>query len=156
MLLRRAFRPIALATAAIVLAASCATKGPVTSQLRFVDSKIFEKDLQNSMDAELPTITIAFAGTDATISNMPDRLEKWLFVIDERDDGEVRFQPDPGFVMGKSVPIGLAFSIGMAGWNMYKNWAHYAPASNYNAIVFYHPSEAYLTRVMFVHKPEAK
>ena len=38
---------------------------------------------------------------------------------------------------------------------MYKNWAHYAPSEDYNAIcVFYHPSEGYLTRMIFVRKAE--
>ena len=86
--------------AAIVLA--CASKGTVASQLRFVDSDMFEKDLIASMKADQPTITVAFAGTDATMSNMPDRLEKWLFVINERDDTEVKFEPDPSFLTPKN------------------------------------------------------
>lgn len=107
------------------------------------------------MGADQPMITVAFAGTDATMSNMPDRLEKWLYVINERDDTEVKFEPDPAFLAPRMpIPFGLAFSIGMAGWNIYKNWAHYAPSRDYNALVFYHPSEAYLTRVVFVRKKE--
>jgi hypothetical protein len=144
------------AGSAVAMAGACASKGTIASQLRFVDSEIFEKDLQASMSADKPTITVAFAGTDATMSNMPDRLEKWLFVINERDDGEVKFEPDPAFLVPKNpIPLGLAFSVGMAAWGMYKNWAHYAMASDYNALVFYHPSEAYLTRVVFVRKKEA-
>ncbi len=127
---------------------------PPPSQLRFVDSQIWEKDLQKAMGEDLPAITVAFAGNDATVSNMPDRLEKWLYVINERDDGKVDFQPDPAFLVPKSIPYGLVFSVGMAAWNMYKNWAHYAPSRDYNALVFYHPSEGYLTRVVFVRKPE--
>ena len=139
--------------AALLLA--CATKGQVASQLRFVDSDMWENDLIASMKAEQPTITVAFAGTDATMSNMPDRLEKWLYVINERDDTETKFEPDPAFLTPKNpIPLGLAFSIGMAAWGMYKNWAHYAPSRGYNAIVFYHPSEGYLTRVIFVRKAE--
>ena len=115
------------------------------------------KDLQASMKAEQPSITVAFAGVDATMSNMPDRLEKWLFVINERDDTEVKFEPDPAFLTPKNpIPLGLAFSIGMAGWNIYSKWAHYAPSRGYNALVFYHPSEGYLTRVIFVRKEEPK
>jgi hypothetical protein len=154
-----AWRALALAALAALcaagLASGCASKGNKSTQIRFVDSQIFEKDLQASMKAEYPAITVAFAGTDATMSNMPDRLEKWLYVINERDDTEVRFEPDPTFLVPKNpIPLGLAFSIGMAGWNMYKNWAHYAPSRSYNALVFYHPSEAYLTRVVFVRKEE--
>ena len=52
--------------------------------------------------------------------------------------------------------MGLAFSVGMAAWNVYKEWAHYAPSRGYNAIVFYHPTDAYLTRVIFVRKQEPK
>lgn len=141
---------------ALCSAVACASDGdPLPTQLRFVDSQIFEKDLQESLGEDLPSITVGFAGTDATMSDMPDRLEKWLFVISERDDGKVEFQPDPAFVVPKSIPYGLAFSIGVAAWNMYKNWAYYAPARDYNAIVFYHPSEGYLTRVVFVRKPDA-
>jgi len=139
--------------AAIVLA--CASKGTVASQLRFVDSDMFEKDLIASMKADQPTITVAFAGTDATMSNMPDRLEKWLYVINERDDTETRFEPDPAFLTPKNpIPLGIAFTIGMAAWGVYKKWSHYAPSRDYNAIVFYHPSEGYLTRVIFVRKAE--
>jgi hypothetical protein len=135
------------------IALACASKGKVSSQIRFVDSEIFEKDLQASMAAKQPTITVAFAGTDATMSNMPDRLEKWLFVINERDDTEVKFEPDPSFLTPKNpVPLGLAFSIGVAAWGMYKDWKHYAPSRGYNALVFYHPTDAYLTRVIFVLK----
>jgi hypothetical protein len=140
----------------LTLALGCASSGPVTSQLRFVDSQIFEKELQNSMGAKLPQIVVGFAGRDATVSNMPDRLEKWLFVINDRDDGNVRFQADPNFMQPKSpIPIGLAFTIGAAAWKMYRNWSHYAPASDYNALVFYHPMDAYLTRVIFVRKQGA-
>ncbi len=134
---------------------ACASKGdPSASQLRFVDSDIWEKELQKSMTDELPTITVAFAGTDATVSNMPDRLEKWLYVINERDDGHVEFRPDTSFLVPKAIPYGLAFSLGMAAWNYYQGWAHYAMSRQYNAIVLYHPSEGYLTRVVFVRKPE--
>ena len=59
--------------AAIIL--GCASKGTVASQHRFVDSDMWEKDLIASMKADQPMITVAFAGTDATMSNMPDRLE---------------------------------------------------------------------------------
>ena len=146
---------VALAFGALAcVALACASKGKVSSQMRFVDSEIFEKDLQASMSAKQPTITVAFAGTDATISNMPDRLEKWLFVINERDDTEVKFEPDPAFLTPKSVPLGLVFSIGVAAWGIYKEWAHYAPSRGYNALVFYHPTDAYLTRVIFVLKEE--
>jgi hypothetical protein len=139
--------------AAMVLA--CASKGTVASQLRFVDSDMWEKDLIASMKAEQPTITVAFAGTDATMSDMPDRLEKWLFVINERDDTETKFEPDPAFLTPKNpVPIGLALTIGVAAWGIYKKYAHYAPSSDYNAIVLYHPSDGYLTRVIFVRKAE--
>ena len=140
-------------TAAALLLA-CATKGTVASQLRFVDSDMWENDLIASMKAEQPQITVAFAGTDATMSEMPDRLEKWLFVIDQRDDTTTRFEPDPAFLIPKSPVIGIGITIGLAAWKMYRNWAHYAPSSDYNAIVFYHPSDGYLTRVMFVRKAE--
>jgi hypothetical protein len=89
------------------------------------------------------------------MNNLPDRLEKWLYVINERDDTEVRFEPDPAFLAPKNpIPIGLAFTVGVAAWKAYKNWAHYASSSDYNALVFYHPSDAYLTRVVFVRKAE--
>ena len=145
-----------LSVGALGGALACASNGdPPPTQLRFVDSAMWEKDLQQAMGEELPSITVAFVGSDATVSNLPERLEKWLFVIDNRDDGQVEIRPDPGYGMvPKSIPYGLAFSVAMAGWNMYKNWAHYAPSSGYNALVFYHPSEGYLTRVVFVRKPE--
>ena len=144
---------VAWITAAAVLLA-CASKGTVASQLRFVDSDMWEKDLIASMKADQPTITVAFAGHDATVSNMPDRLEKWLYVINERDDTETKLEPDPAFVTPKSVPIGLAFSVATVAWGIYRKWAHYAPSSDYNAIVLYHPDEGYLTRVIFVRKAE--
>ena len=141
-----------------IVAVACASSGNVASQLRFVDSEIWEKDLQASMTAKEPTITVAFAGTDATMSHMPERLEKWLFVINERDDTDVKFEPDPNFMAPRNpaLPIGLAFSIGVAGWNMYKNWAHYEMSRGYDATVFYHPTDGYLTRVLFVRQEEKK
>jgi hypothetical protein len=158
---RRSLRTLALAIlvagGALALALACASKGKVSSQLRFVDSDMWEKDLQASMGAELPAITVGFAGNDATMSNMPDRLEKWLYVIDKRDDTETKFEPDPAFLTPKNpIPLGLAFSIGMAAWGIYQDWAHYAPSRGYNALVFYHPTEGYLTRVIFVRKEAAQ
>ena len=138
----------------LALGCSSSSATPAVSQLRFVDSQIWEKELQGSLNGELPTVTIAFAGHDATVSNMPDRLEKWLFVINERDDGNVRFEPDPAFAQPKS-PIGLVFTLGLQAWKMFSNYTHYAPAGDYNALVFYHPTEAYLTRVVFVRKTGA-
>ncbi len=137
-------------------AVGCSSGGGVqpVSQMRYVDSQIWEKQLQASLGAGLPTVNVAFAGKDATMSNMPERLEKWLFVINERDDGNVRFEPDPGFAAPKS-PIGLVFTVGMQAWRLFSEYAHYAPAANYNALVFYHPTEAYLTKVVFVRKAGA-
>ena len=138
-----------------LLAACASDPPPRQADLRFIDSKIFEKELQEAMKEETVVIEVGVTGKDATINDMPDRLEKWLYVINERDDGTVKFQPDTAFMTPKSpVPLGLVFSVGSAGWRMYRNWAHYAPASDYNALVFYHPTDAYLTRVVFVRKAE--
>ncbi len=142
---------VALLAGALV---ACASGGaPPASQLRFLDSEIFEKQLHNSLAADFPEVMVVFAGTDATVNEIPDRIDKWLFTVAKKE-GKVDFQPDPTIPAGRN-PIGLALTFGVGAYKLITEYTHYAPAGNFNAVVFYHPSEGTLTRVVFMRRPES-
>ena len=41
------------------------------------------------------TVTVNFIGTDATVSAVPERLDKWLYVIAQQENGKVEVVADP-------------------------------------------------------------
>lgn len=65
-------------------------------ELQFLDFQSFDKDLQNSLSAPLPTVEVTFL--DRVSPNViPDRLQKWMAAV-EADGGQVQvIEPPPAF-----------------------------------------------------------
>jgi hypothetical protein len=148
-------RSLAALLALVCALGSCAGDAPPPpSELGFVDSQIFEKQLRESLAADHPTVTVLFRGTDATVNRLPERLDKWLYVVSKQDGSKVDFVPDPAFPASKGV-LGIALGVGMMGYKLIEKEVHYFPVRAYDATVYYHPATGTLTRVVFTHKPEA-
>lgn len=157
---RRVARGICAALPLVVaaLALGCASQPPPPANLQFLDSKIFDDQLHDSLGYEHKVVTVSFTGFDATVNRVPARLDRWLYAISKRDDGKVSLVPDPSYPVGKGV-IGLAIPLAIGVYKIAQNKLYYAPVNDYNAVVYYiptqGPTQGTLTRIIFERKPGA-
>ena len=154
-------RAVALALAglaAVAAVAACASKpkpppGPVL--LEFFDSKLFDDQLRRAMAEESPEITVAFIGTDATVNEIPDRLDRWLTTIASEDAQRVQVRPDPRLPMPKNpAAIGLGLSLAMRAYDATRDWLFFAVAGDYDAVLLHDPRTGRLTRLVFARRPQ--
>lgn len=130
---------------------------PPPSQMRFFDSDNFEGEFRASLAHGHDQVTVVFAGKDATLNNLPDRMDKWLTAVKGKFGNRVDVEPDPSIqaVRGKGIGIGTVLSLGMSAYAAITQHVYYLPASDYNALVLFHPDDASLTRIVFIRKPDA-
>lgn len=147
--------PLAFALGQLACQSGGSTEPP-PSQLRFLDSDNFEAEFRAALAHGYPQVTIVFAGKDATLNNLPDRLDKWLTAV-KKFDNRVDVEPDPSIsaVRGKGIGIGAVLSLGMTAYGIITQQLHYLPARDYHVAVFFHPEDASLTRTVFTRKPDA-
>ncbi len=145
-----------LITLACALALACASepKPAPSSVMQFVDSQMFDDQLRTSFSGDVPEITVSFSGATVTVNEIPDRLDSWLYSISKRDGGKVEVLPDPALPATRN-PIALALSFGVTGYKLVREQVHYYPARDYNAFIYHDPTSGVLTRVVFVHVPQA-
>ena len=130
------FRIVILSLGLAVFMASCKTapginKGNTQAkpELQFLDFQSFDKDLQNSLGAPLPTVEVTFL--DRVSPNViPDRLQKWMAAV-EADGGQVQvIEPPPAFA--PKDPF-LLVSIASSLWSAGKVVREAAQNSQFNA-----------------------
>lgn len=144
-------RPLALLLAACL--AGCAGSGPPPpSYLRFVDSRIFDDQLQDSLAQDYDSVTVAFEGSDVTVNNLPERLDAWLYNLQNRYDGKVEFIQDrDAGAVGKGLE-GLAVMAAVGAFKLAKDRLHYRSLQYYDAAVYYQRGTGAVTRVVFLRK----
>jgi hypothetical protein len=98
-------------------------------ELQFLDFQSFDKDLQNSLAAPLPSVEVTFL--DRVSPNViPDRLQKWMAAV-EADGGQVQvIEPPPAFA--PKDPF-LLVSIVSSLWSASKVVREAAQSSQFNA-----------------------
>jgi hypothetical protein len=86
------------------------------AQLQFVDLQGFDRDLEASLAAPLPSVDVAFYDK-VSPSAMPERLQKWMASV-EAGGGSVKIVPPPSTVTAKNpfLIVSLANSL----WNASK------------------------------------
>ena len=146
--------PIVYALVASLLAGAvgCAGNGDAPGpprKIAFFDSEMFDRQLREALAHEYASVEVHFTGSDVTVNRIPERLDRWLTTIDKQDDRQLAVVPDPAYPTSKGVGIGVAITLAIQGYQMYKDWAAYAPARDYNATVYYVPKEGTITRITF-------
>jgi hypothetical protein len=98
--------------------ASCASNVPLSSavevtpigtKLSFLDISKFDRDLSSSLQAKGTLVEIAFYDK-VSPNNVPDRLQKWISVV-EADGGKVLVEPPPNELVTRS-PLAAVSLIG--------------------------------------------
>lgn len=146
-------RPIALLLAACLLGCAGASPPP-PSYLRFVDSRIFDDQLKSALAADHASVTVAFEGSDVTVNNLPERLDAWLYNLQNRYDGKVEFVQDrDAGAVGKGLE-GLAVMAAVGAFKLAKDRLHYRSLQHYDAAVYYQRGTGAVTRVVFVRKAQ--
>lgn len=115
------------------------------SRLSFIDSAIFDKKLSKAMKSREGQINTTFK-TGFTTNNIPERLDKWFYVIDA-NGGNVETQ---ALYSRKQGIIGeIIIYIIIKAYQNARKAALYAPAKKYNAMLFYSPEDGIVDRVVF-------
>jgi len=79
-------------------ASSAQTPAPLTS-LSFVDLPQFDRQLSQSLNADLPQVDVVFY-EKVSPNQVPERLQRWLSAV-ERTGGKVRVNPPPNDITPK-------------------------------------------------------
>jgi len=73
---------------------------PVGSKLSFLDIPKFDRDLSTSLQTKSTSVEVAFYDK-VSPNNVPDRLQKWISVV-EADGGKVLVEPPPNELVSRS------------------------------------------------------
>lgn len=147
-------------TVAIVLSALCllavlaacagrnpAEGAPALAEVQFLDSGSFDRKLSSSLAAKQPLVTVVFPAS-ITLNNIPERMDKWLAKV-EKFGGKVEIQPEP--VAGRGI-ISEIFSLFIKAYDAIEEAVIYAPAKNYDVMLYYRAQTGLVTRLCFVQK----
>ena len=106
-------------------------QGPV--QLAFFDSRIFDDELQKSMQSESPEITVKAPGS-FSLNNIPERVDRWLYSVKE-SGGKVVAKPEnvPRTRGILSAVIDVVISL----IDRIDDAILYHPSQNYDATLLY-------------------
>lgn len=118
------------------------------NKLTFMDSAIFDKNLSRAMRAEEEEIEV-LGLVKFTPNNIPERLDKWFYVIDE-NGGEVeavRLSPRNQGIFGEII-----IHIIIRAYENIRQKILYGPAKNYNATLYCRPDEGAVEKIIFSHK----
>lgn len=134
--------------------AGCAAMGggaPPPNALQFIDYEGFDDQLHDSLSHAYATVTVGFAPGSATLSQLPERIDRWLSRIDTDDGGQVEARPDPALPHERSILL-AAIPLILFAYDFSQSWALYRPVGDYDALVYYVPGTGALTRVLFVRR----
>lgn len=115
------------------------------SELLFIDIDSFDKRLEAAMEGSVNKITIRFPGQSVTSNDIPVRLQKWLSAADSKGKG-LSMQSTDG-IERKNI---LAFlPILPKAYEMLKSRYQTSLVSNYEAVLYYNPSNAAINEIVF-------
>jgi hypothetical protein len=140
---------------------SCATQSPAPGgeagppkSIVFVDADFFDSQLSNAMKAQSQSVSVSFV-EPVTTNTIPERLDKWLYVLVNRYGGTVDVQLDPDYPAPKDVSA-IVMSIALKVYAYAKEYMLYNPSKNYNAIIYIVSAQTQgqsrITRVVFTRK----
>jgi len=146
--------PILLST---MLVAACAGKPatPPQERVAFMDSRVFDDELSRSLGAGFDEVTVE-TGAGVTLSDIPERMDKWLYAVREADHPVVA-QPKQGAAFRSIGLVALIQAIATGTYDWLRENLTYAPARNYDATLIYDKASGQVERIVFraVPKPAA-
>ncbi len=87
-----------------------------------------------------------------TINDIPDRLEKWIFMVDKHD-GEVEVKStDPTKRSLTAIGLGIGFVASAVG--AIRDKIMYRPSRQCDAVILYKPEEGVVEKIIFRRKSE--
>ncbi|MDM8569190.1 hypothetical protein QUF50_06735 [Thiotrichales bacterium HSG1] len=119
--------------------------GKSISNLQFIDTDVFDQKLLDSMLADTQAIEVGITG-NISINNMPQRLGKWLSVV-EKKDGKISLEPK-----SNSRSIGLILSFLPTIYYFLKEELTYQTVGNYNATIFRDLKTGKIDKIIFIGK----
>lgn len=122
-------------------------------EIQFVDSRLFDDELQSALARGYDQVTVRFAGSDVTLNRIPERIDHWLYLVSKRYDGTVDVEVDPEVAGGRGIGVGSVVSLAVGAYSSLMERIYYRPARNYNIIVYHAPGDARVTRVVFARRP---
>jgi hypothetical protein len=144
-------RAIALLAVLLVACAGGKKEAAAVSEFTFLDSGLFDQTLSRSMWGKTDPILVNMAAV-ATVNDVPERLDKWLYQIGKSTGGSVRIEPDPALPQDRSIAM-LGLSLAIQAYSFAKEKVIYHPARHYDATLFVDPADGRITRVMFTLRP---
>ena len=148
---QRLFFPPAV-LALLLLAAAPARAGGLYldgKNMVFLDIRKFDVELSELLKTEPERVEARFLDT-VSASEVPQRLDKWLFVI-EFLRGDVTLKPDPDRPSTKILGD-IAVSLAVGSYFILRDALLYRPALNYDATVYYDGGDGNLTRIVFTKR----
>lgn len=112
----------------------------------FIDTTVFDKDLKDSMSAQIATITVTPIGT-LSVNQIPERLSKWLGAISDKN-GRVEIEPK----MEGARSLSLLVSLLPLTFQYLQNESSYGLAGNYDVTIFYEPETGTVKKVVFTKR----
>jgi len=138
--------PILLAS---LLLAGCAGRpaAPPKETVSFLDSRVFDDELSRSLGAGLDEVTVE-TGAGVTLSDIPERMDKWLYAVREADHPVVA-KPKEGTAYRSIGLVALLQAIATGTYEWLRESLTYAPARNYDATLIYDKSTGQVERIVF-------
>ncbi len=136
----------------VLISACAATNGKLNGpmdKLSFIDTTTFDKHLRLAMKTNEEEIEV-----DPLVkfspNEIPDRLGRWLTVIDEKDGNvdNVNLSPKTKGLFGIGTGIDLALTLG----KKIKDKILYKPAGKYDATIYYKSEEGLVEKIVFTRK----
>ena len=148
----------ALIALLVAFGLGCASGAPQeetsSGEITFLDSGLFDRSLSKTMRNKTNPIVVSMAAP-ATLNDVPERLDKWLYQIGEKTGGSVQVEPDPALTQDRGIAM-MGLSLAMQAYEFAKEKVTYHPARYYNATIFIDPADGRITRVMFLLRPQAQ
>ena len=116
------------------------------AELQYSDSSFFDQELSGTMKAEPKVIRVALATGFKVNGRVPQRIDKWLYTIQD-SGGKVAAVQDPPPPKTRSL-ITLLMGVAVQIWEAINQNRMYSPAKNYNATLLYN-EEKIVQQIVF-------
>jgi hypothetical protein len=138
------------------LAAGCAVDTPRAElpdslSLEFIDSATFDRKLSEALSAAQSSVIVTFLAP-ITTNALPERLDRWIYQIEQKYGNRLAVLPDPELPQERGV-VGVALALATKAYQMVREEMLYGPARGYDAAVLYAPADGRITRVVFTRRP---
>lgn len=116
------------------------------AEMSYSDSSFFDRELSGTMRAEPREIRIAMTSGFRVDGRVPQRIDKWLYTIQD-SGGKVAAVQDPPPPKTRGL-VAMLISVAIEIWDAIAENRMYSPAKNYNATLLYN-EEKIVTEIVF-------